>query len=143
MSEIQLLVHNVTLRRYINRVKGGLSRHGPALIVTLLNWPTHKHTQSWGCTSRSRVQVTLCAAVRLRVMEMRRNTDFQIQEVLRLASDAVFWSLCFYEDNHSTGQQTAVGWKGAGLNYWKTGAQSCWKEKGLEKVSIQCHMIVL
>lgn len=61
-------------------------------------------TQSGGCTSKSRVQVTLCAAGRLSVMEMRRSTDFQIQEVLRLASAAVFWSLCFYEDNHSTGQ---------------------------------------
>lgn len=41
-------------------------------------------------------------------MEMRRSTDFQIQDVLRLDSAAVFWSLCFYEDNHLTGQQTGM-----------------------------------
>lgn len=62
------------------------------------------------CTSGSLVQVTLCAADRHRVMEMRRSTDFQIQEALCLASVDIFWSLCCYEDNHWTGQ-----WPGRSL----------------------------
>lgn len=41
---------------------------------------------------------------------MRRSTDFQIHEALRLASVGMFWSLWFYEDNHWTGQ-----WPGGGL----------------------------
>lgn len=96
-----------------------------------------------GCTSKSRVQVTLCAAGRLSVMEMRRSTDFQIQEVLRLASAAVFWSLCFYEDNHLTGQWPDM------VHYllkmvqkknkknWNTKLEAT---KGQEKVSSRCHV---
>lgn len=62
------------------------------------------------CTSRSWVQVTLCMADRHRVTEMMRSTDFQIQEALCLASVGQIWSLCFYKDNHRTGQ-----WPGRGL----------------------------
>ena len=49
---------------------------------------------------------------------MRRSTDFQIQRVLCLASGGMFWSLCFYEDNHWTGQWPGRGLLGAGGTTW-------------------------
>lgn len=80
---------------------------------TLCQWHTRARlckNMMLKCTSRSWVQVTLCAADRHRVTEMMRSTDFQIQEALCLASVGQIWSMCFYKDNHRTGQ-----WPGRGL----------------------------
>lgn len=81
---------------------------------------------------------------------MRRSTDFQIQEALCLASVGIFWSLCFYEDNHWTGQWLGRGLLLAGgsslqlLGKWDVlGPWCCWELLKVRGGVYCCHVKII